>query len=52
MVVWIVVVGYLVVGAVVAGAMRMNGYPYGLVVGLLWGPLLVLGLFDDWRAGR
>ena len=51
MIIWIVA-AYLAIGALVAGAMRVNGYPYSLVVGLLWGPLLILGLFDDWRQGR
>ncbi len=49
---YLVGVLYLMVGLLVAGVMRANGYPYGLVVGLLWFPLLVLGLIDDWRQGR
>ena len=52
MIVWIVVAIYLAIGSIVAVVMRVNGYPYGLVVGLLWGPLLILGLIDDWRHGR
>ena len=52
MIIWTVVAVYLVIGAIVAGVIRLNNYPYSLVIGLLWGPLLILGLFDDLMHGK